>query len=84
MRGVDPNASRTFLTHPARVLIAIACDPTIRFREMAAACEVTERTARAIVADLEACEHFTHSGRAPQSASDHRGRAFTSPHRSRP
>lgn len=42
-----------FLTNHARVLLAIAHDPAARFRDIAAACHVTERTAQSIVGDLE-------------------------------
>ncbi|WP_372478150.1 hypothetical protein [Streptomyces barringtoniae] len=34
-----------FLTNHARVLLAIAHDPTTRIRDIAAACHITERTA---------------------------------------
>lgn len=43
----------TFLTNHARVLLAIARDPTVQLRQVAAACQITERTAQAIVSDLE-------------------------------
>ncbi|MEU4979471.1 helix-turn-helix domain-containing protein [Streptomyces sp. NPDC021969] len=42
-----------FLTNHARVLVAIACDPTTRIRDIAAACNITERTVQTIVQDLE-------------------------------
>ncbi|WP_405786143.1 helix-turn-helix transcriptional regulator [Streptomyces sp. NBC_01367] len=44
----------TFLTNHARVLIAIARDPGIRLRDIAADCGLTERTVQAIVTDLQA------------------------------
>lgn len=53
--------SWTFLTNHARILIMIARDPGIRLRDAAAACKVTERTAQAIVADLEAGGYLTHT-----------------------
>ncbi|WP_078965952.1 helix-turn-helix transcriptional regulator [Streptomyces aureocirculatus] len=43
----------TFLTNHARVLLAIARDPSARLRTIAVCCQITERTAQAIVADLE-------------------------------
>ncbi|MGZ9928535.1 helix-turn-helix transcriptional regulator [Streptomyces sp. NC-S4] len=46
--------SWTFLTNHARVLIAIARDPGIRLRDIAADCGLTERTVQAIVTDLQA------------------------------
>jgi DNA-binding IclR family transcriptional regulator len=49
----------TFLTNHARVLIMIARNPEIRLRDVAAAAGVTERTAQAIVADLEAGGYLT-------------------------
>jgi DNA-binding MarR family transcriptional regulator len=42
----------SFLTNHARVLVAIAHDPETRLRDLAAALDVTERTAYGIVADL--------------------------------
>ncbi|MFI6149726.1 helix-turn-helix transcriptional regulator [Streptomyces sp. NPDC051109] len=42
-----------FLTNHARVLLAIARDADLRFRDIAAACHITERTAQSIVTDLE-------------------------------
>ncbi|MFB7664029.1 helix-turn-helix transcriptional regulator [Kitasatospora sp. NPDC056138] len=44
----------TFLTNHARVLSVIARDPTVRLRDVAQVCELTERAVQAIVADLEA------------------------------
>ena len=46
----------TFLTHHARVLTAIARNPTTRLRDIAAACQIT--TAQAIVADLDQAGHL--------------------------
>ncbi|AQT70471.1 MULTISPECIES: helix-turn-helix transcriptional regulator [Streptomyces] len=53
--GVEglPHGSWTFLTSHARVLLALARDPGVRLREVAATCVLTERTVQAIVADLE-------------------------------
>ncbi|MFJ2397340.1 MarR family transcriptional regulator [Streptomyces sp. NPDC087843] len=48
-----PNRRWTFLTHHARVLIAIARDPRTRLRDVAASCEITERAVQAVVTDLE-------------------------------
>ena len=42
----------TFLTNHARALLLIAHDPASRLRDVAAALDVTERTAYGIVADL--------------------------------
>ncbi|WP_258053017.1 helix-turn-helix domain-containing protein [Streptomyces sp. Ru73] len=43
----------SFLTRHARVLLAIVRDPTLRIRDIAWACHITERTAQKIIADLE-------------------------------
>ena len=42
----------SFLTNHARVMLFIASNPDARLRDLAAALEVTERTAFGIVADL--------------------------------
>jgi DNA-binding IclR family transcriptional regulator len=42
----------SFLTNHARALLFIASDPDARLRDIAAAIQVTERTAYGIVADL--------------------------------
>ena len=42
----------SFLTNYARALIFIAQDPDVRLRDLAAALEITERSAYAIVMDL--------------------------------
>ncbi|MFH7599687.1 helix-turn-helix domain-containing protein [Streptomyces racemochromogenes] len=49
----------TFLTNHARVLIAIARDPGVRLRDIAAVCGLTERTVQAIVTDLQADGYLT-------------------------
>lgn len=55
-RPTTPAAARTwtFLTNHAHVLLAIAREPTVRLRDVAASIGITERAAQAIVADLEA------------------------------
>ncbi|MFD4632509.1 helix-turn-helix transcriptional regulator [Streptomyces sp. NPDC058284] len=50
---VSENRGWMFLTNHARVLLAIAHDPAVQLRQIAASCRITERTAQAIVADLE-------------------------------
>ncbi|MFF8809961.1 MarR family transcriptional regulator [Streptomyces omiyaensis] len=57
-RSVD-RSGWTFLTSHARVLLAIAADPGIRLRDVAARCDVTERTVQGIVADLEQAKYLT-------------------------
>lgn len=61
MDDFEPGPSWTFLTNHARILIMIARDPGIRLRDAAAACRITERTAQAIVADLEAGGYLAHT-----------------------
>lgn len=48
----------TFLTQHARALLFIAAHPDTRLRDLAAALEVTERTAFVIVADLAEAGHI--------------------------
>lgn len=54
------DGSWTLLTAHGRVLVEIARDPEARMVDIAAAVGVTERTAQAIVADLEAAGYLTH------------------------
>ena len=42
----------SFLTNHARALVVIAQDPSVRLRDLAAALDITERSAYAIVMDL--------------------------------
>jgi predicted transcriptional regulator of viral defense system len=48
-----------FVTNHAHVLEAIATDPTIRLRDIAATVGITERTAAQIVNDLEQAGYLT-------------------------
>jgi DNA-binding IclR family transcriptional regulator len=50
----EPGGSWTLLTGHGHVLVEIARSPEARIRDIAAAAGITERTAQAIVADLEA------------------------------
>src|SRR3954470_14242117 len=50
-----------FVTNHAHVLEAIATDPTIRLRDIAASVGITERTAAQIVNDLEEAGYLTKS-----------------------
>jgi DNA-binding IclR family transcriptional regulator len=45
-------AQWSFLTNHARALVCIAHDPGVRLRDIAAALDITERSAYAIVTDL--------------------------------
>ncbi|WP_046775790.1 helix-turn-helix transcriptional regulator [Streptomyces yangpuensis] len=49
----------TFLTNHARVLVAIARDPGARLRDIAADCDLTERTVQGIVTDLQTDGYLT-------------------------
>ncbi|MFG3437052.1 helix-turn-helix transcriptional regulator [Nonomuraea sp. NPDC047897] len=51
--AADRRSAWTFLTNHARVLLAVAADPQVRIRDMAARIGITERAAQGIVADLE-------------------------------
>ena len=49
----------SFLTNHARVLQAIAADPTIRLRDISTQARVTERTAAQLVRELERVGYLT-------------------------
>jgi DNA-binding IclR family transcriptional regulator len=51
--------SWTLLTGHGHVLVEIARNPEARIRDISAAADITERTAQAIVADLEAAGYVT-------------------------
>lgn len=51
----------TFLTNHARVLAAIARNPGIRVRDIAARCLLTERAVQKIISDLETDGYLTHT-----------------------
>jgi DNA-binding IclR family transcriptional regulator len=50
----------TFVTNHARVLAAIADNPNIRIRDIAARCRLTERAVQRIIADLERDGYLSH------------------------
>ncbi|GAA3579833.1 helix-turn-helix domain-containing protein [Nonomuraea rosea] len=52
-RVTEQRSAWTFLTNHARVLLAIAADPMVRVRDIAATIGITERAAQGIVSDLE-------------------------------
>lgn len=60
-RAPEPHAGWTFLTNHSRVLAAIAEDHTIRVRDIAVRCRLTERAVQKIIADLEQGGYLTHS-----------------------
>jgi DNA-binding IclR family transcriptional regulator len=55
----ERGGSWTLLTGHGHVLVEIARAPEARIRDIAAAADITERTAQAIVADLEAAGYIT-------------------------
>lgn len=55
----ERSSSWTLLTGHGHVLVEIARDPRARVRDIAEAAGITERTAQAIVADLEAAGYIT-------------------------
>lgn len=56
-----PRTGWTFLTNHARVLAAIAREPAIRVRDIAAQCMLTERAVQKIISDLESDGYLTHT-----------------------
>ncbi|MEV5602493.1 helix-turn-helix domain-containing protein [Streptomyces sp. NPDC052299] len=67
MSGVpESHAGWTFITNHARVLATIAEGPTVRIRDIAARCRLTERAVQRIIADLEQDGYLSHTreGRA--------------------
>jgi hypothetical protein len=52
-------SSWTLLTGHGHVLVEIARNPAARIRDIAAAARITERTAQAIIGDLEAAGYIT-------------------------
>lgn len=62
MDGVpEPHTGWTFLTNHARVLAAIADNPSIRIRHIAARCRLTERAVQKIISDLERDGYLSHT-----------------------
>ncbi|MFF0790057.1 helix-turn-helix transcriptional regulator [Streptomyces spiralis] len=62
MVGVpEPHPGWTFITNHARVLAAIADNPNVRIREIAARCRLTERAVQRIISDLEQGGYLSHT-----------------------
>ncbi|PWK64436.1 MarR family protein [Streptomyces sp. CG 926] len=59
MESVESRTSWTFVTNHARILAMLLRDPEVRMREMAAACQITERAVRAVITDLESAGYLT-------------------------
>ena len=63
-----PHSGWTFLTNHSRVLAAIAENPTVRIRDIAARCRLTERAVQKIVSDLETGGYLTHTRQGRSNA----------------
>ncbi|MFE5634011.1 helix-turn-helix transcriptional regulator [Streptomyces sp. NPDC056543] len=62
MVGVpESHTGWTFITSHARVLAAIADDPNVRIRDIAAHCRLTERAVARIITDLERDGYLSHT-----------------------
>ncbi|MEY9487324.1 DNA-binding IclR family transcriptional regulator [Streptomyces calvus] len=62
MVGVpESHSGWTFVTNHARVLAAIADNPNVRIRDIAARCRLTERAVQRIIADLEQDGYLSHT-----------------------
>ncbi|MBC2904728.1 helix-turn-helix transcriptional regulator [Streptomyces cupreus] len=65
MVGVDgvpaPHTGWTFLTSHARVLASIADNRSVRVRDIAARCRLTERAVQKIISDLEQDGYLSHT-----------------------
>ncbi|MEU7188236.1 helix-turn-helix domain-containing protein [Streptomyces sp. NPDC045369] len=57
----EPHSGWTFVTNHARVLAAIADNPTARIRDIAAHCRLTERAVQKIISDLEGDGYLSHT-----------------------
>lgn len=58
-RSDADEASWTFLTNHAHVLVCLARDPSMRLRDLAAAIGITERAVHRIIVDLEAAGYLS-------------------------
>ncbi|HET9382572.1 MAG TPA: helix-turn-helix domain-containing protein [Streptomyces sp.] len=61
VEAVASHAGWTFVTNHARVLAAIADNPNVRIRDIAAHCRLTERAVQRIIADLEQDGYLSHT-----------------------
>ncbi|CAM5398867.1 MarR family transcriptional regulator OS=Streptomyces tendae OX=1932 GN=F3L20_18920 PE=4 SV=1 [Streptomyces tendae] len=57
----ESHSGWTFVTNHARVLAAIADNPNIRIRDIAAHCRLTERAVQRIISDLEQNLYLSHT-----------------------
>ncbi|WP_329013470.1 helix-turn-helix transcriptional regulator [Streptomyces sp. NBC_00690] len=63
----DSHTGWTFITSHARVLAAIADNPNIRIRDIAAHCRLTERAVSRIISDLEQNGYLSHTREGRQN-----------------
>ncbi|KOG42468.1 MarR family transcriptional regulator [Streptomyces resistomycificus] len=56
----EPHTGWTFITNHARVLATIADDQSVRVRDIAARCRLTERAVQKIISDLEQSGFLSH------------------------
>ncbi|MCF2436894.1 winged helix-turn-helix domain-containing protein [Streptomyces thinghirensis] len=61
MKHLALHSGWTFVTNHARVLAAIADNPNIRIRDIAAHCRLTERAVQRIISDLEQDGYLSHT-----------------------
>jgi DNA-binding IclR family transcriptional regulator len=62
MVGLPESHNRwTFITNHARVLAAIADNPNVRIRDIAARCQLTERAVHRIITELEQDGYLSHT-----------------------
>ncbi|WP_073919797.1 helix-turn-helix transcriptional regulator [Streptomyces sp. CB00455] len=59
MESVEARSSWTFVTNHARILAMLLRNPELRMRDMADACQITERAVRAVVTDLVSAGYLT-------------------------
>ncbi|MFI8950203.1 helix-turn-helix transcriptional regulator [Streptomyces sp. NPDC053750] len=57
----EAHSGWTFVTNHARVLAAIADNPNVRIRDIAARCRLTERAVQRIISDLEQDGYLSHT-----------------------
>ncbi|MFI8950200.1 helix-turn-helix transcriptional regulator [Streptomyces sp. NPDC053750] len=57
----ESHSGWTFVTNHARVLAAIADNPSVRIRDIAARCRLTERAVQRIISDLEQDGYLSHT-----------------------
>jgi DNA-binding IclR family transcriptional regulator len=59
--ATEPHSGWTFITNHARVLAVIAENQSVRVRDIAAHCRLTERAVQKIISDLEQNGYLSHT-----------------------